>query len=243
MKMLRCIVVDDESGAIEILSRYIEKNAGLELIRSFRDSIEALTFLADNEVDIVFLDIDMPNLDGMKLSGLIQDKDVKIIFCTAYSEYAVESYEKDASDYLLKPISYERFCKAVAKVQKSPKEQSEKGQIDGQNKESGASHKLFLKSGPRIHQVDTREVLYIEKKGHYVVFHIYESELLSRMNMSDLLRVLPPDNFIRIHRSFVVAIDKIDTINKYGVVIKGNRIPIGESYRDGFFKRIPYSGI
>ena len=240
--MLRCIVVDDESGAIEILTHYIEKNPDLELIRSFRDSIEALTFLADNEVDLVFLDIDMPNLDGMRLSGLIQDKDVRIIFCTAYSEYAVESYEKDASDYLLKPISYERFCKAVAKAQKSPNASSEQGQIDAQNRKSGAAHKLFLKSGPRIHQIDTREVLYIEKKGHYVVFHTYESELLSRMNMNDLLRALPPDDFVRIHRSFVVAIDKIDTIERYRVVIQGRMIPIGENYREEFFQRIQYSG-
>jgi DNA-binding LytR/AlgR family response regulator len=240
--MLRCIVVDDESGAVEILSRYIEKNADLELIRSFRDSIEALTFLADNEVDIIFLDIDMPNLDGMKLSGLIQDKNVKIIFCTAYSEYAVESYEKDAIDYLLKPISYERFCKAVAKAQKSPSAQSELEQIDTINEKSGGSHKLFLKSGPRIHQVDTREVLYIEKKGHYVVFHTSESELLSRMNMNDLLRALPPEDFVRIHRSFVVAIDKIDTIERHMVVIQGCMIPIGENYREDFFERIQYSG-
>ena len=107
--MLHCIIVDDESGAIEILTRYVNKSAELELVRSFRDSIEALTFLASNEVDIVFLDIDMPNLDGMQLSELIRNKDIQVIFCTAYSEYAVDSYEKDAIDYLLKPIAYERF--------------------------------------------------------------------------------------------------------------------------------------
>jgi two-component system LytT family response regulator len=239
--MLRCIIVDDESGAIEILTRYVNKTPDLELVRSFRDSIEALTFLAKNEMDIVFLDIDMPNLDGMQLSELIRNKETQIIFCTAYSEYAVESYDKEALDYLLKPIAYERFCKAVDKAQKAHSELSKPDQIDT-HKKSGTSNKLFLKSGPRIHQVDTGEVLYIEKKGHYVVFHTPKGELLSRMNMNDLISILPPDNFIRIHRSFVVAIDKIDTIEKQMVVISGKKIPIGESYRDDFFKRIHFSG-
>jgi two-component system LytT family response regulator len=239
--MLRCIVVDDESGAVEILTRYVEKTPELELVQSFRDPIEALSFLASNQVDIVFLDIDMPNLDGMKLSELIQNKDTKIIFCTAYSEYAAESYEQESLDYLLKPIAYERFFKAVDKAQKARSALPKPDQIDT-HKKSGLSHKLFLKSGPLIHQVDTGEVLYIEKKGHYVVFHAPGGERLSRMNMSDLMSALPPDDFIRIHRSFVVAIAKIDTIEKHMVVIKGRMIPIGESYRDDFFNRIQYSG-
>ena len=239
--MLRCIVVDDESGAVEILTHYVEKTPELELVQSFRDSIEALTFLAKNDVDIVFLDIDMPNLDGMQLSGLIRNKDIQVIFCTAYSEYAVESYEKEAIDYLLKPIAYERFCSAVAKAQKVHSELSGPDQI-GSHKKSETTHKLFLKSGPRIHQIDTRKVLYIEKKGHYVVFHSSEGELMSRMNMNDLLNTLASDNFVRIHRSFVIAIDKIETIEKHLVVVDDKKIPIGESYRDDFFKLIQYSG-
>ncbi len=230
--MLRCIIVDDESGAIEILSRYVDRTPEIELVQSFRDSIEALTFLAENDADLVFLDIDMPNLDGMQLSELIRSKDVRVIFCTAYSEYAVESYEKDAIDYLLKPIAYERFLKAVQKALKARSEETR----------AARNGMLFIKSGSRIHQVDTGEVLYMEKKGHYVVFHTPGKEMLSRMNMNDLMKTLPSDNFVRIHRSYVVAIDKIDTIEKCMVVIKGERIPIGESYRDDFFKRIPYSG-
>jgi two-component system LytT family response regulator len=239
--MLRCIVVDDESGAIEILSRYVRKTPELELVGSFRDSIEALTFLAGNEVELVFLDIDMPNLDGMKLSELIRNKNTQVIFCTAYSEYAVESYEREAIDYLLKPIPYERFLKSIKKALNALSAEENMAQTHSHSK-NGTTHKLFLKSGPRIHQVYTSEVLYIEKKGHYVVFHTPRGELLSRMNMKDLMSTLPPDNFVRIHRSFVIAIDKIDTIEKQIVVISGNKIPIGESYRDDFFKRIPYSG-
>jgi two-component system LytT family response regulator len=241
--MFRCIIVDDESGAIEILSRYVHKTPELKLVRSFRDSIEALTFLAGDEVDLVFLDIDMPNLDGMQLAELVRNRNIQVIFCTAYSEYAVRSYEKEAVDYLLKPIAYERFLKAVKKALKA---HSKGGmpdpagiRIPGKNDRCS---KLFIKSGPRLHQLDIGDLLFMEKKEHYVIFHTPGEQILSRMNMNDLMKTLPPDNFIRIHRSFVVAIDKIDTIETQMVVIRGRKIPIGENYREDFFKRIPYSG-
>ena len=239
--MLRCIIVDDESGAVEILTRYVNRTQEIELVRSFRDSIEALTFIAGIEVDLVFMDIDMPNLDGIRLSELVRNKNILVIFCTAYSEYAVESYEKEAIDYLLKPIAYERFCKAVNKALKASSGFFEQDQIGVHNK-NGKTGKLFIKSGPRIHQVDIGELLYVEKKGHYVVFHTPDGQWLSRMNMRDLMNTLTSKNFVRIHRSFVVAIDKIDTIEKQAVMIHKRKIPIGESYRDDFFKRIQYSG-
>ncbi|MFC2161374.1 LytR/AlgR family response regulator transcription factor [Acidobacteriota bacterium] len=239
--MLRCIIVDDESGAVEILSLYVNRNEDLALIGSFRDSIEALTFLAKEEVDLVFLDIDMPNLDGIRLSELIRNKELQVIFCTAYSEYAVESYEKEAVDYLLKPIAYERFCKAVNKAQKARSGLLKQDKRDTLGRD-GKTGKIFIKSGPRIHQLDIGELMYVEKKGHYVVFHTSEGQRLSRMNMNDLMDTLPCDDFIRVHRSFVVAVDKIDTIEKQAVVIHKRRIPIGDSYRDDFFKRIQYSG-
>jgi two-component system LytT family response regulator len=239
--MLRCIIVDDESGAIEILTRYVNRTPELELVRSFRNSIEALTFLSGKEADLVFLDIDMPNLDGMQLSELIRNKDIQVIFCTAYSEYAVESYEKDAIDYLLKPIAYERFLKAAKKALKARSEgvTPDPTEISGKK---GRSRKLFIKSGPRLHQVDVGELLYLEKKEHYVIFHTQGGQILSRMNMNDLMNTLPPGNFIRVHRSFVVAIDKIDTIEKQIVVIRGRKIPVGDSYREDFFNRIHASG-
>jgi two-component system LytT family response regulator len=239
--MLRCIIVDDESGAIEILTNHVRKTKELELVGSFRDSIEALTFLADNDVDIVFLDIDMPNLDGMRLSGLIRNRDTQVVFCTAYSEYAAESYEKEALDYLLKPIAYERFNQAVEKALKAHNEISETDKMDRREK-SGQFNRLFIKSGPRIHQVAIADLLYMEKKDHYVVFHTLEEQILSRMNMIDLLSTLPSGDFIRIHRSFVIAVDKIDTLDKNGVVIQGKKIPIGESYRKDFLERIRYTG-
>ncbi len=238
--MLRCIIVDDESGAVEILTRYVHRTRELELVGSFRDSIEALNFLAEHDVDLVFLDIDMPNLDGMRLSGVIRNKETQVIFCTAYSEYAVESYEKEALDYLLKPIAYERFYQAVKRALKARSEMPEP-EFPRQEK-NGRPGRLFIKSGARIHQVDSRKLLYMEKKEHYVVFHSLEGQLISRMNMRNLLSALPSENFVRVHRSFVINIDRIDSIAQQMVSIKGKKIPIGESFREDFFKRIRYSG-
>ena len=231
MDTLCCIVADDESGAVEILTRYVNRTEGLELLGTFRDSIEAVTFLADNEVDLAFLDINMPQLDGMRLAGLIRDSDTQVVFCTAYADYAVESYEKGATDYLLKPISYERFLKAVEKAKK----RNALGIKDG-------GRTLFVKSGPRLHQLNIDELLYMEKQDHYVVFHTPDGEILSRMNMGDLIHTLPAGEFVRVHRSYVVAIGKIDTIDKHHVHIKGRKIPIGDSYRDELLKHIRYSG-
>jgi two-component system LytT family response regulator len=239
--MLKCIIADDESGAVEILARYVRKTEDLELVGAFRDSIEALSFLAENDVDVAFLDINMPRLDGMRVAGLIRDRETDVIFCTAYSEYAVESYEKGALDYLLKPISYERFLAAVEKARRARTERSDPNRIDGLQKD-GSGRKIFVKSGPRIHRLDIDELLYMEKKDHYVVFHSPEGEVLSRMNMIDLLESLPAGGFARVHRSYVVAIDKIDTIDRDHILIKGVRIPIGDTYRDEFFKRIRFSG-
>jgi len=239
--MLRCAVVDDESGAVEILTRYIERTPELELAGAFRDAVEAMAYLAGRRIDLLFLDIDMPNLDGMQMADLVRGRDTQIVFCTAYSEYAVESYEKEAADYLLKPIAYERFLKAVNRVLQLRKDRRTAAGPERPGRADEAKT-LFIKSGPRIHQIDPRRILYMEKQGHYILFHTDTGEHLSRMNIGELLDTLPEGKYCRIHRSFVVALDRIDTIEKSAVVIKNRRIPIGESFRREFFERIKYSG-
>jgi len=235
--MIRCVVVDDEAGAVDILSDYISKAPNLELTNSFLDSVKALNYLIENPVDLVFLDIDMPNLDGLQLSDLVHNRGMQVIFCTAYSEYAAQSYEQEAVDYLLKPIAFDRFMKAISKVN-----QNTNPKLKTQSPSPEQSSKMFIKSGTRIHQVDIQSIYYMKKEGHYIEFHTSSGKYISRLNMKDLLDSLPGDNFMRIHRSYVVAIDKIDTIEKYSVVINGKNIPIGDSYKDDFFERIDYTG-
>ncbi|MCP4725543.1 MAG: response regulator transcription factor [bacterium] len=234
--MLRCIVVDDEAGAIEILSRYISRLSELELLNTFSDPVEAFRYLDTNEVDLVFLDINMPNLSGIQFSNLIRDRNIPVIFCTAYPEYAVESYEHEAVDYLLKPIPFERFLKAVNKVLKTYKT-ADKDEVKKSHED-----KLFIKSGSKIHQLDLTALLYAEKDGHYIIFHTDSGEILSRMTMRDLAELLPGTKFVRVHRSYVVSIDRIDTIQKHSVYIRKNEIPIGENYKEEFFGLIEHSG-
>jgi len=235
--LIRCIIIDDEFGAIDILTRYVEQTPNLQLLSSFRDSMEALSFIKENEVDLIFLDIEMPTLNGVQLSKLIQGKNSKIIFCTAYSEFAVDSYDLNAVDYLLKPIPFDRFLKAVEKVEPP----SNKTELLPMTK-TAPSSKIFIKGGSKIHQLDTKELLYMEKDGHYIIFHTLTNKIMSRMNMSELLKALPGKNFVRTHKSYVIAIDKIETIEKYSVYINKKDIPIGDSFKKDFFEKIKYAG-
>jgi len=235
--LVRCIIVDDEHGAIEILEKYVSKVRWLQLDATFSDPLEALNHLSQNSVDLVFMDINMPDLSGLQLSRLIPEDNTSVIFCTAYSQHAVESYEIPALDYLLKPIPFDRFLAAVNKYSKrepeTPSHDVETGKIN---------HKIFIKSGSQIHQVDTRKISLIQKDGHYIIFKIDGRELLSRMTFAQLLELLPGDEFIQIHRSYLVAIPRIEVIHKQFVQIDGKEIPIGDSYKQAFFEQVNFIG-
>jgi len=235
--MLRCVIVDDEIGAINVLADYISKVPELELVNSFQDSLRALDYVNNNPVDLLFLDINMPDINGMQLSDLVRARHISVIFCTAYSEYAAESYEREAVDYLLKPISFDRFLKAVSKAVTK----ANTGASDEPAKR-GRPSRIFLKDGKKMHKVNLQEIAFMKKDGHYIDFYTTKGKVVSRMNMEELLNVLPRDSFVRIHRSYVIAIDKIETIEKYFVTVCGERIPIGDSFREEFFTRIHFTG-
>lgn len=232
--MLQCVVVDDEAGAIEVLESYIQKTPQLLLERSFRRPVEALNHLANNTVDVVFLDIDMPELSGMQVAELIRDLNVSIVFCTAYSEFAVQSYDHDPVDYLLKPVDYERFLKTVARLEKRMKSVA--------RTEHAMPATLFLKSGSRIHRVDPHALLFMKTDGHYIVFHTATGAIDTRMSMNEIMALLPKGMFARVHRSYIVAVSRIDTIERHSLRIGASEIPIGESYRKGFMRMLDISG-
>jgi len=235
---ISCIIVDDEQGAIEILEKYVSKVENLELIKSFTDPLEALSFLSNRQVDLIFMDINMPDLNGLQLSRLVKSPQTSIIFCTAYQEHALDSYEVPALDYLLKPIPFERFIAAVNKVP-SPSGSVERGNA----LDLPPGHRqIFIKSGSQIHQVDTGKISLIKKDGHYIIFKANGKELLSRMSFTELLQLLPTDEFIQVHRSYVVAVNKIEVIQKQFLEINGKEIPIGDVYKKAFFKRVNYIG-
>lgn len=231
--------MDDEHGAIDVLTSFVSKVSWLDLSAAFTDPLEALNYLSSEAVDLVFMDINMPDLDGLQLARLIQNMGADIIFCTAYPEHAVESYEVQALDYLLKPVPFERFLAAANRAQQG--KHSNEPVSDGSGEEVGISQ-IFIKSGAQIHQVDTDSISYIKKDGHYIVLKVNGKELLSRMTFGQLLELLPQEAFIQVHRSYVVAIRKIEIIQKQFIQIAGKEIPIGDSFKKEFFERVNFIG-
>jgi len=236
---LRCVVVDDEQGAIEVLTRFVNKVSWLELSATFSDPLDALNYLSNEQVDLVFMDINMPDLDGLQLARLVQKMGVDIIFCTAYPEHAVESYEVQALDYLLKPIPFERFLAATNRAHN--KSLPIDPTLHNASVKQGGS-RIFIKSGSQIHQVETDKISHIKKDGHYIVFKINGKELLSRMTFTQLLALLPSGEFVQVHRSYLVALKKIEVIQKQFIQIEGKEIPIGDSYKQAFFKKVNFIG-
>ncbi len=228
---LKVIIVDDEYMALEVLEKYITNVPFMTLVGSFRNPIEALDFTHNNTVDAIFLDINMPDLTGLNFAKIIKDKQ-RIIFTTAYTEFAVEGFNLDVTDYLLKPIEYDRFLEACYKVKKELSRE-----IAKQNNVVNDDY-ISIKSGTNLHRIKLDDLLFLEKLGNDMLFHTKTSTISSRMNMQDLFDIIPESTFCRVHKSFVVAIDKIDVVTSYEVMIENHKIPLGRSFKEEFLKRI-----
>ena len=237
---MKCVVIDDEPIAIEILKDYIKQIPFLTLEKSFRDPVNAMEYLYNKNIDLIFLDINMPGLTGLQfLKSLISPP--LVIFTTAHSKYAVESYEYDAIDYLLKPIKFERFLAAVNKVlsrlrSKKNEKFSAQNQLNGKINNYG--NFILIKSGQQIHRININDILYIRGAGNYMIFVCEKEEIMTLMTMNEVLNLLLSDHFIRVHKSFIINFDRVDIIEKHEVKIKDKIIPIGEIHKDNFFKTI-----
>lgn len=223
---LTAIAIDDEPKALEIIERYAEKISFLTLLHTFRDPLDAVNWLSAESVDVLFLDINMPNLSGLAFRRLI-GRDPMIIFTTAYSEYAVESYEYNALDYLLKPISFDRFFAAVMKA-KGTVQKSERKIVHTPE----TSRQIFIKSGSKLYRFAPEEVLFCEKDGNYCLVHTSDKKILSRLNMAQLLEILPSNTFLRVHKSYVINLDHVAVIESHQLTIGKHCIPIAKSYRE-----------
>jgi two-component system LytT family response regulator len=221
--MITCIAIDDEPKALEVIERYCRKTSLVDLKATFREPVKAIEFLNREKVDLIFLDINMPDISGMQLVETLSPRPM-IIFTTAYSHYAVESYDLNALDYLLKPITFERFLAAINKSSTTPPSKNTTSNEDG--------HTIFIKSGPQTYQVKVDEILYLEKDGNYITVHLKDRNILIRENMGDIFDLVPESDFIRVHKSFVVAIKHIAMIEVHQLIINGEKIPIGSTYRE-----------
>ncbi len=220
---MKAIIVDDEPQAIALLKSYLDHFAAVELAGTFRNGLKAIEFLGKTPVDLVFLDIQMPHLSGISLSKMIAPP-AKIIFTTAYSEYAVESYDVEALDYLLKPISLERFTKAMTKVLENKKQP-----------ETPEQKALLIKSGAKIYRVHPDEILYLEKAGNYMTYHLTGQKILARETVAEALAALPP-GFVQTHKSFIVNTEKIQSIERNELTINQTRIAIGARYKENLLR-------
>lgn len=229
---LRCVIIDDEPLAISLLESYVQKTPFLELISSFDNALAALDTINNNHIDLLFLDINMPHMNGMEFSKTIPYSS-RIIFITAYDQYAVESFRLNALDYLLKPINYTEFLQAANKALEWFKLKDK-----GEEKENVSSTSIFVKSGYRILKVDFDSILYIENQKDYVKFHLEgeKEPISSLMSMQSLEEKLPEKTFMRIHRSFIVNLNKIKTIERNCVVFGKEYIPVSESYKNKFME-------
>ncbi|PWB27930.1 LytR/AlgR family response regulator transcription factor [Flavobacterium sp. HTF] len=234
MTVLKCIAVDDEPLALKLVETFIEQTPFLQLSCSCDNAVEALSLIREKQPDVVFLDINMPNLTGMELARLLQDQPgpiPKIIFTTAYNHYAIEGYRVNAVDYLLKPFSYEEFLRAANKVLQLTEEASNHIQAVTADDEF-----IFLKVEYQWVRISLKEILYIESLKDYVKVHLDDSQksMLSLISLKALEEKLPPSKFMRVHRSFIVSLDKINAITKNSIIIGKTEITVGEQYKETF---------
>lgn len=231
---IKCIIVDDEPVAREILERHLSKINSIEVLGLCKNAIEAFNIISTEQVDLIFLDINMPEISGLSFAKSI-NKDIKIIFTTAYREYAVDGFDLQAVDYLLKPISFERLLQGIDKYlnenQQSPITVNK--EIKQEKSES-----IFVRSERKMIRINFPEILYIESLADYIKIHLTDKTVVTRETISSIEAQLPQSDFLRVHRSFIVSIKAIDSFTNELIEIGKKQIPISRSYKDGVLKKL-----
>lgn len=225
---IKCVITDDEPTACEGLQRYVEKVDFLSLMTVCEDAIQLNTFLQTEQPDLLFLDIEMPYLSGLELLASLTHPP-HVIITSAYEKYALKGYEFDVTDYLLKPISFDRFLKAVNKVHNI---------MQQEERLEESSDYLFVRSDHQIHKVFYKDVVVIESLENYVCIYTESSKLLVRSTMKRMVEVLPKGLFLRVHKSYFVNLEKIDKIDGNRIIVGQHAIPIARNFRDEVFARI-----
>lgn len=228
--MITCISIDDEPLAHKIVKSYCDRLEFLDLVGSFKSAVDALAYLNQEAVDLIFLDIHMPVLKGLDFLRTLRNPPL-VIITSAHQEYALEGYELDVVDYLLKPFPFDRFLKAVIKAQGLKKMQSpEKASVSSRPIGDGRE-RIFVKSEKKTHQLKLLDILYLESAGSYVKIHLDEGMVMVLDRLSHFEQRLPGDRFIRVHKSFIVSIPKIQIVEGNRIFMGGHEIPIGQVYK------------
>jgi len=234
---LRCLIVDDEPNAVNLLEMFILQNTGWQLLAKCYDAMEALTFLKSNSADLIFLDINMPQLSGMELASLLPPE-TRIVFTTAYSEYAADSYSFQTIDYLLKPITLKRFYTAMQKIEAHFEMWQPGAKINLTHSPAAQSEEyFFIKSGRMLHKILLKDILYFEGEKEYARLVTPSDKLLIYRRLKDIEEQLSP-SFVRVHNSYIINLARLDTIRDNHVFIGGKQIPISEKFKDNFMNII-----
>ncbi|PQJ23224.1 LytTR family DNA-binding domain-containing protein [Tenacibaculum sp. SG-28] len=229
-RVIKCVIVDDEPPAIRLLEAYASKVDFLQVVQTTTKSLEVLQIIEKENIDLVFMDVQMPNLTGMQLAKLVSDK-VDIIFTTAFEKFATESYERNAVDYLLKPFSFERFYQAVNKY---------KGSIISKKIENQSSTEfLFIKTDGKnnFERVYIKDIYYLEGIKNYVAIHLNDKQIITYGTLKGIAASLN-DDFVQIHKSYIVALQHVLQTDSLSVTINGSNLPIGDTYKKSFFENV-----
>ncbi len=229
--MYRCVVVDDEPIAREIIESFIEKTPNLKLLGSFQNAVEVLNFEQKHNVDLYFLDINMPEINGLSLAKIINKK-AHIIFTTAYRDYAIDGFNLNVIDYLLKPIAFDRFLQAIEKL---PKESQLFSTTFNQEQKSDF---LFIRSERKMIKVSFNDILYIESLSDYIKIYLNNEIIVTRETISNINDKLPQNLFIRIHRSYIISIDKIHSYTNEFIEVSKKALPISRSYKESVLQKL-----
>lgn len=224
---INCVVIDDEQPAIRQMEVYIERIPFLKLLKSFDNAIESLSFLQNNQVDLLFLDIEMEGFTGLQMIKALHHKP-KIILTTAYDQYALDAYNLNVSDYLLKPISFERFVIAIDRIYEAFRNGKSMASDESQYKKDY----FFVKTDYKMQRVDFKDILYVEGMKEYLRIHTTKAKIMVLQNFKNLEDSLPLNQFIRVHKSYLVAINKIESLERNRIKIGEKLIPVSETYKD-----------
>nr|WP_321357774.1 LytTR family DNA-binding domain-containing protein [uncultured Draconibacterium sp.] len=233
-KKIRCIIVDDEPTAREILESHLKKIDAVEVLALCKNAIEAFNVISSKSIDLVFLDINMPEISGLSFAKSINNA-VKVIFTTAYREYAVDGFDLQAVDYLLKPISFGRLMQSINKYLSENQQMTfeEPAKIQPEKSES-----IFVRSDRKMIKINFTEILYIESLADYIKIHLIDKTIVTRETISSIEAKLPQQDFLRVHRSFIVAISAIDSFTAEIIEISKKQIPVSRSYKDAMLKKL-----
>ena len=234
MSKINCVIVDDEPVAREIITSFVDKVPNLNLIKSCKNAMEAFEIMNHQKIDLFFLDINMPDISGLSLAKSINKKS-KIIFTTAYREYAVDGFDLQAVDYLLKPISFDRFLQAINKFFETKISTENLAKSKEDTTENDA---VFVRSDRKMVKIIFDEILYIESLSDYIKIHLVDKIIVTRETISNIETKLPKRTFLRIHRSYIINFNKIESYTNEFVEIAKNAIPISRTYKENVLKKL-----